>query len=98
MDLILLQKVKNLGNLGDKVRVKPGYGRNYLVPQGKAASAVAALPYSVVLSSTLPGLTTVTSVVNAFRPECASCGSTMASTSPVSASTASSARTFPCTS
>jgi large subunit ribosomal protein L9 len=39
MELILLQKVKNLGNLGDKVRVKPGYGRNYLVPQGKAAAA-----------------------------------------------------------
>ena len=39
MELILLQKVKNLGNLGDKVKVKPGYGRNYLVPQGKAATA-----------------------------------------------------------
>src|SRR6185295_7907096 len=39
MDLILLQKVKNLGNLGDKVKVKPGYGRNYLVPQGKAVNA-----------------------------------------------------------
>ena len=39
MELILLQKVKNLGNLGDKVRVKPGYGRNFLVPQGKAVSA-----------------------------------------------------------
>lgn len=39
MELILLQKVKNLGNLGDKVRVKPGYGRNYLVPQGKAVAA-----------------------------------------------------------
>ena len=42
MELILLEKVKNLGNLGDKVRVKPGYGRNYLVPQGKAAPATAA--------------------------------------------------------
>lgn len=41
MELILLQKVKNLGNLGDKVNVKPGYGRNYLVPQGKAAPATA---------------------------------------------------------
>ena len=41
MELILLQKVKNLGNLGDKVRVKPGYGRNYLVPQGKAVPATA---------------------------------------------------------
>lgn len=42
MQLILLQKVVNLGNLGDKVNVKPGYGRNYLVPQGKAVPATAA--------------------------------------------------------
>ncbi|WCE03648.1 50S ribosomal protein L9 [Pseudoxanthomonas sp. JBR18] len=42
MDLILLQKVTNLGVLGDKVSVKPGYGRNYLVPQGKAVPATAA--------------------------------------------------------
>ena len=39
MELILLQKVKNLGGLGDKVKVKPGYGRNYLVPQGTAVNA-----------------------------------------------------------
>ncbi|MBS0582172.1 MAG: 50S ribosomal protein L9 [Proteobacteria bacterium] len=39
MELVLLQKVKNLGALGDKVKVKPGYGRNYLVPQGKAVPA-----------------------------------------------------------
>lgn len=42
MELILLQKVANLGGLGDKVRVKPGYGRNFLVPQGKAVPATAA--------------------------------------------------------
>ena len=42
MDLILLQKVVNLGGLGDKVSVKPGYGRNFLVPQGKAVAATAA--------------------------------------------------------
>ena len=42
MDLILLQKVTNLGGLGDKVSVKPGYGRNFLVPQGKAVPATAA--------------------------------------------------------
>ena len=42
MELILLQKVTNLGVLGDKVKVKPGYGRNYLVPQGKAVPATAA--------------------------------------------------------
>ena len=39
MQLILLQNVQNLGKLGDKVNVKPGYGRNFLVPQGKAAPA-----------------------------------------------------------
>ena len=42
MELILLEKVLNLGDLGDKVTVKPGYGRNYLVPQGKAVRATAA--------------------------------------------------------
>ena len=41
MELILLSKVQNVGNLGDKVKVKPGYGRNYLVPQGKAVPATA---------------------------------------------------------
>jgi large subunit ribosomal protein L9 len=41
MELILLQKVTNLGNLGDKVSVKPGYGRNYLIPYGKAVPATA---------------------------------------------------------
>ena len=39
MDLILLEKVQNLGDLGDLVKVKAGFGRNYLVPQGKAAPA-----------------------------------------------------------
>jgi len=39
MELILLEKVQNLGNLGDRVKVKPGFGRNFLVPQGKAAPA-----------------------------------------------------------
>ncbi|GHA71877.1 50S ribosomal protein L9 [Cognatilysobacter bugurensis] len=42
MQLILLQNVTNLGKLGDKVTVKPGYGRNFLVPQGKAVPATAA--------------------------------------------------------
>ena len=42
MELILLQKVANLGNLGDKVTVKPGFSRNFLVPQGKAVPATAA--------------------------------------------------------
>ena len=42
MELILLQKVTNLGGLGDKVTVRPGYGRNFLVPQGKAVPATAA--------------------------------------------------------
>ena len=42
MQLILLQKVTNLGGLGDKVDVKPGYGRNYLIPTGRAVPANAA--------------------------------------------------------
>ena len=39
MNIILLEKVRNLGNLGDQVRVRSGYGRNFLIPQGKAAIA-----------------------------------------------------------
>jgi large subunit ribosomal protein L9 len=39
MEVILLEKVANLGNLGDKVTIKAGYGRNYLIPQGKATPA-----------------------------------------------------------
>ena len=41
MDIILLEKIENLGAMGDKVTVKPGYGRNYLVPKGKAKPATA---------------------------------------------------------
>ncbi|BBL70242.1 50S ribosomal protein L9 [Methylogaea oryzae] len=41
MDVILLEKVGKLGNLGDKVAVRAGYGRNYLIPQGKAVPATA---------------------------------------------------------
>lgn len=39
MNVILLEKVRNLGDLGDQVRVRSGYGRNFLIPQGKAAIA-----------------------------------------------------------
>lgn len=39
MNIILLEKVANLGNLGDKVSVKPGFGRNFLIPGGKAVLA-----------------------------------------------------------
>lgn len=39
MDVILLEKVDNLGNLGDKVAVRPGYGRNFLIPKGRAVAA-----------------------------------------------------------
>lgn len=42
MDVILLQKVANLGNIGDRVNVKSGYGRNYLLPKGKATLATPA--------------------------------------------------------
>ena len=41
MDIILLQKVTNLGNIGDRVKVKSGYGRNFLLPKGKATLATA---------------------------------------------------------
>lgn len=41
MQVILLEKVTNLGGLGDKVSIKAGYGRNYLIPQGKAVAATA---------------------------------------------------------
>ena len=41
MKVILLDRVENLGAIGDLVSVKPGYGRNYLIPKGKAALATA---------------------------------------------------------
>jgi large subunit ribosomal protein L9 len=42
MEVILLEKIENLGVMGDKVNVKPGYGRNFLIPKGKAAPATEA--------------------------------------------------------
>lgn len=42
MEVILLEKIANLGSLGDKVTIKAGYGRNFLIPQGKAAMATPA--------------------------------------------------------
>jgi len=42
MDVILLTKVANLGTIGDRVKVKSGYGRNFLLPAGKATLATAA--------------------------------------------------------
>lgn len=42
MEVILLEKIQNLGNLGDQVKVKAGFGRNYLIPNGKAVSATRA--------------------------------------------------------
>lgn len=39
MEVILLEKIENLGNIGSVVKVKPGYGRNYLLPKGKATLA-----------------------------------------------------------
>lgn len=41
MEVILLEKIHNLGKLGDKVRVRPGFGRNYLIPLKKAVPATA---------------------------------------------------------
>ena len=42
MEVILLKKVENLGALGNVVKVRPGYARNYLIPQGKAKMATKA--------------------------------------------------------
>jgi len=42
MDVILLQKVANLGGIGERVKVRPGFARNFLLPQGKATLATAA--------------------------------------------------------
>jgi len=42
VEVILLEKIENLGNIGSRVKVKPGYGRNYLLPQGKATLATPA--------------------------------------------------------
>ena len=42
MQVILLERVQNLGELGDAVKVKPGYARNYLIPQGRAVIATPA--------------------------------------------------------
>jgi large subunit ribosomal protein L9 len=42
MDVILLEKVENLGNIGDRVKVRSGYGRNFLLPRGKATLATPA--------------------------------------------------------
>lgn len=39
MEVILLEKVRNLGDLGEQIRVKSGFGRNFLIPQGKAVMA-----------------------------------------------------------
>ena len=41
MEVILLKQVSNLGNIGDRVKVKSGYGRNYLLPTGRATLATA---------------------------------------------------------
>lgn len=41
MEVILLEKIENVGGIGDQVKVKPGFARNYLIPQGKATLATA---------------------------------------------------------
>ncbi|MCB1793613.1 MAG: 50S ribosomal protein L9, partial [Candidatus Competibacteraceae bacterium] len=42
MEIILLEKIANLGGLGDRIKVKPGYARNFLIPKGKATEATPA--------------------------------------------------------
>jgi large subunit ribosomal protein L9 len=41
MEVILLEKIENMGGIGDRVNVKPGFARNFLIPQGKATMATA---------------------------------------------------------
>ena len=54
MQVILMEKVVNLGSLGDVVKVKDGFARNYLIPQGKAKRATEA--NALVHHLELPGL------------------------------------------
>ena len=42
MEIILLEKIANLGGLGDRIKVKPGYARNFLIPKGKATEVTPA--------------------------------------------------------
>ena len=42
MEIILLEKINNLGLLGDRIKVRPGYARNFLIPKGKATTATPA--------------------------------------------------------
>ena len=46
MEIILLERVEKLGQMGDVVKVKPGYARNFLLPQGKALRANNCLLYT----------------------------------------------------
>ena len=55
MEVILLEKVENLGGIGDKVTVKSGYGRNFLLPQGKATLATPTKAHSASSVSTKSG-------------------------------------------
>lgn len=42
MEIILLERMTKVGNVGERVRVKPGFARNFLIPQGKALPATEA--------------------------------------------------------
>ena len=54
MDVILLEKVINLGNLGDQVKVKSGYARNFLLPNGKAVPRPVPRSWQHWVASLLP--------------------------------------------
>ena len=69
MDVILLQKVANLGNIGDRVKVRSGYGRNFLLPQGKAEKDRRALNLVKQMDAEGFGNCTVTGSCEAVCPK-----------------------------
>ena len=64
MNIILLDRVDGLGVLGDKVKVRSGYARNYLIPKGKATEAT---PTKIAAASLLP-LTRQNHQLSHYRP------------------------------
>ena len=62
MEIILLEKIANLGDLGGIVNVRSGFGRNYLIPQGKAKMATKA---TLLINSVINNITKINIAVTA---------------------------------